>query len=113
MSARLATGFWVRALLRRFAADGSSAMVLKKGDEDAGSVLIVLRDRHGGEAVLREEGGKEGPGWIRADPGSGPGALEDYLERQRRYDPDLWLVEIEVPDAAAPVERVIGSRRAE
>ena len=106
MGARLKTGLWVRAVLRRIASDGTSAMVLKKGDEDAGSVIVVLIDRNGGTAVLREDGG----GWTRAVV-SGPMELTDYLDRQKRYDPDLRVVELEAQDVWQPVERTLGSRR--
>lgn len=108
MGARLKTGLWVRAVMRRISSDGTSAMVLKKGDEDAGAVLIVLRDRDDNVALLRENGSD----WIRADV-EGATGLEDYLERQRRYDPDLWVIELEVRNVATPLERTLGSRRAD
>ena len=107
MGARLKTGLWVRAVIRRISSDGTSAMILKKGDEDAGAVLIVLRDRENNIAVLRENGSD----WVRADVQKS--GLEEYLERQRRYDPDLWLIELEVRTVETPLERTLGSRRAD
>ncbi|AFW00458.1 hypothetical protein Gbth_015_077 [Gluconobacter thailandicus F149-1 = NBRC 100600] len=107
MGARLKTGLWVRAVIRRISSDGTSAMVLKKGDEDAGAVLIVLRDREDNIAILRENGSD----WVRADVQKA--GLDEYLERQRRYDPDLWLIELEVRNVETPLERTLGSRRAD
>lgn len=107
MGARLKTGLWVRAVIRRISSDGTGAMVLKKGDEDAGSVLIVLRDREDNIAVLRENGSD----WVRAEIQKD--GLNEYLERQRRYDPDLWLIELEVRNVESPLEKTLGSRRAD
>jgi len=106
MGARLKTGLWVRAVLRRISSDGTSAMVLKKGDEDAGAVLIVLTDRSGGTGVLREDGS----GWTRVDA-SDAASVDAYLERQKQYDPDLWIIELEMRDVSQPIERTLGSRR--
>ncbi|GBR43629.1 MULTISPECIES: DUF1491 family protein [Gluconobacter] len=106
MGARLKTGLWVRAVLRRISSDGTSAMVLKKGDEDAGAVLIVLTDRSGGLGVLREDGSD----WARVDAHD-PASVDAYLERQKKYDPDLWIIELEMRDVSQPVERTLGSRR--
>lgn len=106
MAARLKTGLWVRAVLRRISSDGTSAMVLKKGDEDAGAVLIVLTDRNGGLGVLREDGSD----WVRVDATDAE-SVNAYLERQKTYDPDLWIIELEMRDVAQPVERTLGSRR--
>ncbi|KXV00756.1 hypothetical protein AD929_09155 [Gluconobacter potus] len=106
MGARLKTGLWVRAVLRRISSDGTSAMVLKKGDEDAGAVLIVLADRSGGTGVLREDGN----GWARVDA-TDPAGVDAYLERQKKYDPDLWIIELEMRDVSQPIERTLGSRR--
>lgn len=106
MGARLKTGLWVRAVLRRISSDGTSAMVLKKGDEDAGAVLIVLADRSGGTGVLREDG----TSWARVDA-TDAASVDAYLERQKKYDPDLWIIELEMRDVSQPIERTLGSRR--
>jgi len=102
MSARLKSGLWVKALLRRAGQDGGSAMLLRRGDEDAGTVLVVLVDRAGRHAVLREAGMQEAAGspWHRVEIAD-PAALQEYLDRQIRYDSDLWIIEIEVADLAA------------
>ncbi|WP_040509677.1 DUF1491 family protein [Gluconobacter morbifer] len=107
MGARLKTGLWVRAVMRRISSDGdTAAMVLKKGDEDAGAVLFVLSDRAGHVGALREDGSH----WERANVTDGP-SLEAYLARQKQYDPDLWIIELEMKDISHPVERTLGSRR--
>lgn len=114
MSTRLKTGLWVQALLRRAGQDGSSAMLLRRGDEDAGTVLVVLMDRTGNLAVLREAGAQadtDGSGWTRVDIET-TDALSTYLDRQTRYDPDLWIIEIEVRDIAVPAGSILEKRYA-
>ncbi|CAI9119918.1 DUF1491 family protein [Brytella acorum] len=114
MTSRLKSGLWVRALLRRTALHGHSAMVLHRGDEDAGAVIVVLMDRRRQIAVLREAPSfaDNEPDWARIAV-SDPAELDSYLERQRRYDPDLWVIELEVTDVKSPVEDDLGTRRAE
>ena len=87
----------VAALLRRVSAAGGFGTVLARGDATAGSIAIVIRDR--GEVrvlqpVLARAGGYE---WREAATGD---AIDGWAERARRYDPDLWLIELDIPDAA-------------
>lgn len=102
--ARPASALLVSAMIRRTQAEGGSAMVLAKGDQVAGAILIVLADRGTVgkivERVWRFDGGYglEPVGPADADA---PGAVSDYVERRRRSDPDLWVVELDHPQAAA------------
>lgn len=105
---RLKTGLWARSILRTVALSGCSAMVLRKGDEDAGAVLIVLMDRQRKAAVLREST-TEGQ-WDRVLMPDAQ-SLDDYLRRQQRYDPDLWILELEVESVETPLETTLTSRR--
>lgn len=96
MRTRLKTGLWVRALLRRFSQECTDAVLLKKGDEDAGSVLVVLATTQGDYAVLREQAGQT-KYWQRHDFKTNSPSYADvlaYLERQKHYDPDLWIIEL-------------------
>lgn len=108
----LKAGFWVRATLRRLNQEGLIAVVAQKGDEDAGSIFIILTDRQNRIAILREQGDT----WHRQsfeDTETASAAMHatDYMERQKRYDPDLWIIEIDVPDSTAPLETKLGTRR--
>lgn len=105
--ARLKSGLWARGLMRLIETQGGSAMMLKRGDNDAGAVLIVLTDRTGSCAVLRDSA--LGAGWERVAMET-PEALDTYLERQKRYDPDLWILEFTLDDVAAPVETLLPGR---
>jgi hypothetical protein len=93
----LSTDIWVAALIRRAELGGGFAMVLKKGDARAGSVLLKVIDRRASSVRLYAEAVR-GDGervWMQPHPGADDAALDAYAERARRIDPDLWLVEIE------------------
>jgi hypothetical protein len=104
MEARLKSGIWVKALIRRCDIAAIGVAVTARGDGDAGAVLIKLCDRELGCSVLAQARRADGTlGWMRA---TGPAPVAEaeadgYIERQRRRDPDLWVVEIDSgkPDA--------------
>ena len=101
----------VTALLRRVAAEGGFGAVLYRGDATAGSIAIVTRDR--GETRLLERVmapvgmGSGGYQWREAAAGD---AIEAWIERARRYDPDLWIIELDIPDAARFVAETTADR---
>ena len=93
----LSTDLWVGALIRRASLGGAFAVVVMKGDARAGSVLVKALNRRSGEVRLYAEATR-GDGervWMQPRPGEAEAALDQYAERARRIDPDLWLVEIE------------------
>jgi hypothetical protein len=103
--ARLAAGVLVSALLRRVAAEGGHGAVLARGDASAGALLIQLADR--GVAGPLLERLLDRTGTYRWTP-TGPEGEErtEYLAGRRRSDPDLWVVELDHPAAAALVADV-------
>jgi len=98
MEPRLKTGLWVKALIRRCDLAAIGIAVVARGDGDSGAVLLKLNARDEGCSVLAQARAPEGElVWMRA---TGPAAVpenqaDDYIARQRRRDPDLWVVEIE------------------
>jgi hypothetical protein len=103
---RVKAGIWVSMALRMGNANGRFAAVLRKGDPDAGGVLVVLRGKEG-LCVLSQLRTSEGElAWMRA---TGPGSVDDatadaYVARQVRFDPDVWVIEFEAPDLLPPFE---------
>lgn len=93
----LSTDIWVGALIRRAELAGAFAMVVRKGDPRAGAVLVKVMDRRKGTARLYSEATK-GDGervWMQPVPSDAEPELDAYIERSRRIDPDLWVVEID------------------
>ena len=98
MEARLKAGVWVKAHLRRCAVEGIQAVIVRHGDDTAGSVLIKLNRLDGGCMVLSPSNRGDGVRiWLRATgAGTVPESDADgYIARQVKRDPDLWVIEIE------------------
>ena len=98
MTARLTSAMLVSALIRKVESEGGAGAVLARGDATAGALLLLIAVR-GQTIALRERGLRPdgSSGWISAgppDPGD-PEALAGYLERRRKFDSDLWLVELD------------------
>jgi hypothetical protein len=101
---RLTSDFWVSALTKRLFAEGGFATVLQKGAREAGTIFILLRNRLGqqalygpaAQAVYNEVRPNERRFTLISKDDDQ--AIEKRLERERRFDPDFWLVEIEVTD---------------
>jgi hypothetical protein len=94
----LSTDIWASALIRRAELAGAFATVARKGDPSAGAVLVKVLNRRSGEAwlyasAIRGDGEQV---WMQPLGASrGEPEIDDYLARQVRFDPDLWIIEIE------------------
>lgn len=112
MSARITSKTLVSALRRQVEAAGGHAMVLTKGDEISGAVILALANR-GLVRGLRERGlAPDGSyQWVAAGPDDAedPAAVSAYIERRRNFDPDIWVVEIDVEDPEAWLDEFIGA----
>jgi hypothetical protein len=89
--------FWVDALVRRAETGFASAYVIRRGDEDAGTVLVkvVAADRLARLFVpARDQNGTRVWQLYRKTPIPEPEA-DDYCRRRTENDPDVWIIEIE------------------
>jgi hypothetical protein len=102
---RLKSGIWVAAYLRRCNVEGVFAAVRRRGAEEAGAVFIKI-SRLDGTAALYGPAAQST--FDEAQPadrnftamlGGGkpvPEAdIEARLAREIRFDPDVWIVEVE------------------
>jgi hypothetical protein len=93
---RLRADIWVAAYLRRLGAEGVPAHVVARGDAAAGAVIVKVATLDGlARAWQRSWDPATGArAWVTL--AEGPEAEVDAsLARQRGYDPDLWLIEVE------------------
>ena len=103
---RVKAGIWVSMALRLGNVGGRYGSVLRKGDPDAGGVLVVLRGRTGLSVLSQMRAAEGTPAWIRGT-GAGPvdqATADAYVARQVKFDPDLWVLEFESPDMLPPFE---------
>lgn len=97
---------FVQACLRAANAQGNFATVVRRGYDEAGAVLIKLNRGGAGCSVLAQVRTMEGDlVWMR---GTGPEAVpeekaDEYIARQLRVDPDLWVIEVEDREGRHPL----------
>ncbi|MER8976357.1 MULTISPECIES: DUF1491 family protein [unclassified Mesorhizobium] len=109
---RVTTDLWVSALLRRVFSAGGFAAVVKRGATEAGAVFVLARGRQGEMALF---GPAPQTSYDSARPddrffsllGEGDDAaiFDARLEREKRFDSDIWVIEIEA--GAISVEELI------
>ena len=97
MIPRLKAGLFVRALIRRAEVAGASAYVVRKGSEEAGAVLVKLAPLDGSCIVLSQARRGEGElVWVKPlGDKVDEAAASAWFDKQIKFDPDLWIVEIE------------------
>ena len=114
MPPRLKSGFYTSALIRRAEAAGAQAYLVRRGSEEAGAVFIQVNRLDGTCCVLSPAQGAmlgdELPAraWTRPlGETATPEQARDYFSRQLRFDPDIWIVEIEDREGRAFVDEPI------
>ncbi|RVT92623.1 DUF1491 family protein [Sphingomonas crocodyli] len=104
---RPASALLVSALIRKIQDEGGSAMVLARGDEVAGSIIVALADRGQSQGLVERVWRFEGGFGLDSVGPADPIEQTDYIARRRRTDPDLWVIEADHRDARAIVEALL------
>jgi hypothetical protein len=99
---RLKAGIWVSAYLRRCASEGLAVYVARRGDDDAGAILIKVDFLNGetmvyAPAIGMSAGDHGERQWSRL---TGPDPVDDesaeqMIARQANFDPDIWVIVVE------------------
>jgi hypothetical protein len=106
---RLKAGIFVRALIRRVQVVGASAFVIRSGAEEAGSIILRIAKLDGSMLVLNQARNAKGElvwaqplgGWVDEK------RVGEWCDKQVKFDPDLWIVEIEDREGRAFVDEAI------
>jgi len=83
------------------AAEGGFGAVMRKGDEERGSLLLFVSSRGAHVATLERILNLDGSyAWQRVGPSESAGSTEiaDFLARRSRFDEDLWAIELDIAD---------------
>jgi hypothetical protein len=95
---RIKTALWVQAQLRVCDLASIPFVVRRKGDPDAGTIVLLIRRGASSFIVLSQTRDALGRlAWMRAfgaDPVEETKA-EEFLARAIKRDPDVWVIEVE------------------
>jgi hypothetical protein len=106
ISMRLKSNIWVSAYLRRCSVEGAFAAVRRHGVDEAGAIFIKV-DRLDGTAALygpapqsafsddEQPAGRMFTAVLGGDAPVPEADVEARLTREIKFDPDLWIVEVE------------------
>ncbi len=93
---RLTSDVWVSAYLTRLRLVDIPAFVTAKGDVTAGAVLIKLNTLDGNAVAYQRSfdlmSGERA--WVELAKGD-ESVVDAALAKQRTFDPDLWVIEVE------------------
>jgi len=107
MDERLPAKLEVSGMIRAVQNAGGFATVLARGEQQAGTILVVCCENGANGRIFERmpslDGGRE---WVQTKAQNTENAVEfsDYLDRRKRQDDDLWIVELDIAGA----ERFIG-----
>ena len=111
MSLRLRTDFWVAALRRRAESAGAYVSIARIGAAEAGTIFVLVNRRDGAfdlygpapQSVFEEER----PGdrlFSQIATRATEQETQARMEREVKFDADLWLIDIEDGEGRAFVE---------
>ncbi len=99
---RVTSDFWVSALIRRCQLEGAFSTVIHKGAAEAGAIFVIVNNLQGANSLF-------GPAPQADYSSTGPQQrqfeclmsdvettdIDEKIARERSFDPDIWVVEIE------------------
>lgn len=101
---RLKSALWVAAYMRRCQVEGIFAVLRRRGAEEAGAVFVRISRLDGTSDLFGpapQSAFEAAPSASRAFSPSfdkqpvADDTVEAYLARELKFDPDIWIVEVE------------------
>jgi hypothetical protein len=99
VSQRLPTHVEVASILRRAAAEGDFATLMRRGDPDRGTVLLIVTSRGRHIACLERRLAADGfYRWETTGPceSASSAELQEFLRKRARFDEDSWVIELDI-----------------
>jgi len=96
---RLPAGLEAAAIVREAQSAGDFATVLKRGDADRGSIVLVVTSRGRHVAILERVLSSDGTyRWNQAGTADSGETQEvaAFLQKRARFDPDSWAIELDI-----------------
>jgi hypothetical protein len=104
---RLPAHIEAAALIRRTQAEGGFATVLQRGENEAGTILLVLCENGTKSRIYERMPDPDGTRrWYlsKTQDVEKPQEFSEYVGRRGHQDRDLWIIELDIAQA----ERLIG-----
>lgn len=104
---RVTSDLFVAALIRRVFAAGGFAAVARRGATEAGAIFLISRDRFGEQVLFGpapqtsyDEARPEERQFTELMRSADDEAISARLGKEARFDPDIWVVELELAQTA-------------
>jgi len=107
MDDRIPSHLEISGLIRAVGNAGGFATVLATGERDAGTILVVCCENgthcRTYERMPQLDGTRK---WTltKSQDTENPSEFSEYLDRRKRQDGDLWIVELDIADAERFIE---------
>ena len=93
---------WVAAYVRRCHIEGAYAVVSRRGAAEAGAIFVVLDPLDGTRLLFAQapqalvpEGDTRDRLFVPSEKATDGQSVERKLEQELKFDPDLWIVQVE------------------
>ncbi|WP_375271502.1 DUF1491 family protein [Sphingomonas sp.] len=107
MSTRLPTHLAVGALVRRVNDAGGFAVIRARGEAQTGAILVLIEEHGSVRALERFRDLDDRDSLVPAGPSADGTVMDEYWKKRRVSDPDLWVVELMIPQAERFVAETI------
>jgi hypothetical protein len=99
---RLPAKLEATALIRQVENGGGNGAIVKRGDPDRGALVLLVTERGVPKALIERRMSADFTYRWAVEASDGPITTEKFriLSTERaRFDPDCWLIELDIPDA--------------
>jgi len=108
----LKSEIWVKAYVRRCESAGAFAVIVRRGDVDAGVVAIkIYRGNRSARLLIQSTDFEGSQVWRDALAGfQQEGKVDERIASETSMDPDVWVVEVEGCDGSGFLDVVSDSK---